>query len=130
MQLSTHFGNLDTSPSAKREIGETIEAAVERYHSKVRKIHVSIRDTNGPRGGEDKKVRCVVHLKRMSPIVISETGASCRSLINRVAERLAFTINERMDRVKKSGRSRKSRETQTSTLAMAFQASQQASLSA
>jgi len=109
MQISTHFGNLEPSASVKNDASELILSAVERFRSRIRKINVSIRDINGPRGGEDKQCRCVVHLKRMSPIVIEETGENYRSLLNRVSDRVSYTLSQRIDRVRTGARRASSR---------------------
>jgi len=99
MQLSTHVGNFDGAKSLKLDIAEAIQSAVDRFGSRVRKVSVSIRDVNGPRGGEDKQCRCVVHLNRMSPIVIEETGASYGSLLHCVAQRLTYNLSQRVERL-------------------------------
>ncbi|WP_160148107.1 hypothetical protein [Rubripirellula obstinata] len=110
MHLSTYFGNLEAAPSLKNDASEAISAAVGHFQSRVRKVNISVRDVNGPKGGEDLCCRCVVHLKRMTPIVIEETGANVRSLINRVADRVSYTLSQKVDRVKQSSRSKKTRK--------------------
>jgi len=110
MMLSTHFGNLEASPSVRRDVEDLLLAAVDRFRSRVRTVNVSVTDVNGPRGGIDKKCRCVVHLKKMAPIVIEDADHNYRNLFNRVAERVAYTLSQKVDRVQKKGRSKKSKE--------------------
>ena len=110
MMLSTHFGNLKPSRTAKDDFADLILSAVERFQSRIRFVNISVRDINGPKGGIDKQCRCVVHLKRMAPIVIEDTDDNVRNLFNRVADRVAYTLCKRIDKVKKGGRSRTSRE--------------------
>jgi len=110
MILSTHFGNLETAQSVKDDFAALMLSAVERFQSRIRKVSVSIRDINGPKGGVDKQCRCVVHLKRMAPIVIEDADDNYRSLVNRVAERVAFTLSQRIDKIQTTNRTRPWRE--------------------
>ncbi|MCS7470066.1 hypothetical protein NZK35_25765 [Stieleria sp. ICT_E10.1] len=109
MKLSIHFGDFEPSRSFQQDVSDLIRNAVERFGSRVRSVNISLRDINGPKGGVDKQCRCVVHLKRMSPIVIDDSDESYRSLVNRVAERVAYRLNQKIDRVQKGRRSRQSR---------------------
>lgn len=106
MMLSTHFGNLEPAQSVKDDFAELMLSSVERFRSRIRNVNVSVRDINGPKGGVDKQCRCVIHLKRMSPIVIEDKDDNLRNLVNRVAERVAYTLSQRIDKVRKGGRSR------------------------
>jgi ribosome-associated translation inhibitor RaiA len=99
MQLSIHFGNLEPAASVRDDVAELIRSAVDKFDSRIRRISVSIRDVNGPKGGEDKQCRCVVHLKRMRPIVIQDAGENYRKLVNQVADRVSYTLSQRMDRI-------------------------------
>ena len=110
MQLSTHFGNLEAASSVKNDVADIILLAVGNFQPRIRKLNISFRDINGPKGGEDLHCRCVVHLKRMTPIVIEETGESLRKVLNRVSDRVTYSLSQKIDRVKKSSRSRKTRE--------------------
>lgn len=110
MQLSTHFGNLDTASSVKSDVADAMLLAIGNFQPSIRKVNVSFTDVNGPKGGEDLRCRCVVHLKRMAPIVIEETGDNLQKVLNRVGDRVSYTLSQKIDRVKKTSRSRKTRE--------------------
>lgn len=109
MIISTHFSDPSTSHSAKRQFSDLIGDAVERFESQIRAVQISIRDINGPRGGVDKRCRCVVHLKHMQPIVVEALGENSRRLIQGVSERVSYQLSQKIDRVQKSRRSRRSR---------------------
>lgn len=107
MQLSIHFGNLDPAASVRDDVADLMRSAVEKFDSRIRRISVSVRDVNGPKGGEDKQCRCVVHLKRMRPIVVEDAGENYRKLLNQVADRVSYTLSQRMDRIATRRRPRK-----------------------
>jgi hypothetical protein len=109
MNISTHFACAQTPATAKQDFVERMLVAVERFGSQIRKVHVSVRDINGPRGGVDKQCRCVVHLKRMAPIVIEDADQSYLALCHRVAERVAYTLSQKIDRLSAPHRPRRQR---------------------
>ncbi|MDV6034876.1 MAG: hypothetical protein F9B45_33250 [Phycisphaera sp. RhM] len=106
MKLSIHIGDTETSRSFQQYVSELIQDSVARFGSKIRSVNVSLRDINGPKGGVDKQCRCVVHLKRMAPIVIDDSDENYPRLLNRVVERVAYTLSQKMDRVQTGKRSR------------------------
>ncbi len=110
MKLSTHFENFEPAQVVKDDFSELMLNAVERFQSRIRKLNVSVRDINGPKGGVDKKCRCVLHLKRMAPIVIEDTADNYLNLVNRVAERVSYTLSQKIDKVRKNSRARSWRE--------------------
>lgn len=109
MQLSTHFGNLDASVTARQNVNEAIMSSIERFQSRVRKVQISFRDTNGPKGGPDKLCRCVIHLKRMAPVVIEDSGSSVRALVQSVCERVAFIMSQKVGKSQTKNRRRGNR---------------------
>ncbi len=110
MMLSTHFGNLDFAPSARTQFADLMLSSVERFQSRIRKMNVSVRDINGPKGGIDKQCRCVIHLKRMSPIVIEDADDNLQNLVNRIADRVSYTLSQKIDKVRQGGRRRSQQE--------------------
>ncbi|WP_146453349.1 hypothetical protein [Rubripirellula tenax] len=107
MMLSTHFGNFKLAPSVKQDVSELMLGAVERFQNRIRKVQVTVRDVHGPKGGIDKQCRCVVHLKRMPSIVIEDADDNYGNLFHRVADRVSYTLSQKVDRVQKGSRSRK-----------------------
>ncbi len=109
MMLSTHFGNFSLAPSMKQDVSDLMLGAVEHFQSRVRKVQVTVRDVHGPKGGIDKQCRCVVHLKRMPSIVIEDADTNYGNLFHRVADRVSYTLSQKIDRRQKGSRSRKNR---------------------
>ncbi|MGB7323779.1 MAG: hypothetical protein WBD31_02835 [Rubripirellula sp.] len=107
MMLSTHFGNFELAPAVKQDVSDLMFGAVERFQNRIRKVQVTVRDVNGPKGGIDKQCRCVVHLKRMPSIVIEDADDNYGNLFHRVADRVSYTLSQKIDRMQKNGRSRK-----------------------
>ena len=75
--------------------------ALGRFGHLLKHVHLYIEDINGPRGGIDKQCRCLLHLRRMPPIVIQDQDENVGALVHRVADRAAYALSQKADRQKK-----------------------------
>ncbi len=91
-----------TKCSQSNEELKLLEAVLVRQLSRFRRhlkqVQLFIDDVNGPRGGVDKHCRCVLHLRRMVPIVIRDADEHISALVFRVADRAAHTLSRRVGR--------------------------------
>lgn len=108
MDVEVYFGGFKPTQVVRQDVVEMLEDALTRYAKYVRCVSVNVTDVNGPKGGVDKQCRCVVRLKRMPSIVVQDSDASYGLLINRVIDRVAFSVSERVDRLQTSFRARRS----------------------
>lgn len=98
MQLQIRFSGASRASFGKHDFEEVFDRALQRFQHRLRQVYVYIEDVNGPRGGLDKQCRCVLHLRRMPPIVISDQGDSVAGLIHRVASRASYVLSQKADR--------------------------------
>lgn len=98
MQIAVRFSGGSRSDFGSHAFEEVVLGALERFQHLLKNVQVYFEDINGPRGGVDKQCRCVLNLKRMPPIVIQDEDENARALINRVAERAAYTLSQKSDR--------------------------------
>lgn len=80
-----------------RDLETIMRTAIERVTYRVKQICLYIEDVNGPRGGLDKQCRCVVHLRRLPPVVIRDRDVDLYALVHRVADRAAQTLRRKKD---------------------------------
>ena len=80
---------------------ELILSSLERFRDRVKQVCLYVEDVNGHRRGIDKKCRCVLHLKRMAPIVIQDMDASMNALMHRIANRASYVLSQKADRISK-----------------------------
>lgn len=99
MELSVHFSGTLRRDFGEHDYREMILQPLHRYRHRLRRVALYIEDTNGPRGGEDKQCRCVLHLLRMQPIVISDRDQSLISLLHRVANRASHALSRRSNQL-------------------------------
>lgn len=107
MNIEVFFGDFKPAQVVQQDAADIMRQSFERFGKHIRSVNLVVTDVNGPKGEVDKQCRCVVHLKRMAPIVIQDRDNSYVSLLKRVADRAAQTLNQRVDRNQVSYRSRK-----------------------
>lgn len=81
---------VESSDLAERRL----EYALGRFAPRVRSLSVRLTDTNGPRGGLDK--RCLIAVRLMRPrrlIVIEDVDTDAAVVISRAAERAARAVS-------------------------------------
>lgn len=61
-------------------------------------VKVRLSDTNGPRGGNDKRCRIQIPLAGAADVVIEDTEDDLYAAIDRAAERTERTVARRLDR--------------------------------
>jgi len=104
MQLSVHFSGADRRAFGDHDYESILWQALHRFSHRLVRVSLYIEDTNGPRGGEDKQCRCVLHLRRLQPVVIKDQDDNLGSLLHRVANRATHTLSRRADRRAKRAR--------------------------
>ena len=85
-----HFGDHDFE--------SILTNSLKRFSHRLKQIYVFLDDFNGPRGGVDKQCRCVLHLRRMPPIVIQDQDEDTHALVHRVANRAAYVLSQKTER--------------------------------
>lgn len=101
MQINIHFSGGKRSNFGNYDYEQTLARSLERFQHRLKKVHVYIEDINGPKGCIDKQCRCVLHLRRMPPIVIQDQDESINALLYRVANRASYALIQKVERKKK-----------------------------
>jgi putative sigma-54 modulation protein len=85
----------------------------DRYDN-IRRVLVRLSDTNGPRGGKDK--RCLIQLKLSGQpdVVIEDTRSNLYAAIDRAAARVGQAVSRRLTRQKQKIRRRSAQKEQLS----------------
>lgn len=98
MQMAIRFSGGKRSDFGNHAYEEVLSNALDRFGHQLKKVTLYVQDINGPRGGVDKQARCVLHLRSMPPIVISDKDASMSALLYRVANRASYALSQKTDR--------------------------------
>lgn len=98
MRLEIRRRRLELSDGLRAHIEQRLRAALGRFARQVAQVWVYLRDVNGPRGGEDKCCRIVVHLARGGRAVAGGTGADPYAVVARTAARSARVVKRHFQR--------------------------------
>lgn len=103
MQVQIRFSGGDRQSFGVHDYEEMVATSLRRFEHQLRQVYLYLEDVNGPRGGIDKQCRCVLHLRRMPPIVITDQDESTTALLHRVLGRATYTLSQKADRRVKRG---------------------------
>lgn len=85
-------------PAAIELVRKRLEFALGRFTGRVRSLHVTLGDLNGPRGGLDKHCRLAIRLDRPGRLIlIEDLDAEPEAAISRAAERAARAVTRAVD---------------------------------
>jgi ribosome-associated translation inhibitor RaiA len=91
------IGNLTQAMQTHAQ--ERLSAAVDQFHSHVKRLVLVLTDNNGPRGGVDQVARVSVSLSRGAPVVIEHRGEDAYAVISHLADKVKNTISRRVDKL-------------------------------
>lgn len=74
------------------------DSAFDRFQSAIREIRVTVRDENGPRGGDD--IRCIIHivLSGLADVIVHEQAATFEAAAGEAVDRAAYQVSRRLNR--------------------------------
>lgn len=76
-----------------------LQFALGRFGERIQRVMIYLEDTNGPRGGLDKRCRMVTRLQQPDrDVVVEGIDAELEPLIDRTADRLGHTVRRALDR--------------------------------
>lgn len=89
---------IEAGQSWREYIMERMDAALIYAEDSIHFITVRLSDTNGPRGGVDK--RCQIHLKPtgLPAVIVTEVSTSVSDAIDRAMERAARVVKRTLER--------------------------------
>ena len=76
------------------------EPAFDRFDSVIRDIKVTVRDENGPRGGDD--IRCIIQIAMtgLADVIVHDQAESVKAAVGEAIDRAAYQVSRRLNRHK------------------------------
>lgn len=96
MQIIIHVPGFSLTDALENHVRTRIGFAFSRASSRVRRIHVTLSDLNGPRGGVDKRCLIEVQLDGLAAVVVEDVQLKMYTAIDRAAGRAARTVMRRL----------------------------------
>jgi len=98
MKIEIYGDALMVSPPLREYVLRSLLFALGRFAHRIQRVRVSLADVNGPRGGEDKRCRIHVNMRRLDTFVVEDTDAQVRVAIDNASERAGRRIRRTMER--------------------------------
>ena len=96
MQIDIQAHGVPLTGALREYTERRLRFALARAANRVRRIAVRFIDTNGPRGGVDKRCRIRVTLNGHGEVVIEDTQANLYLAIDRAADRIGRNVMRRV----------------------------------
>lgn len=101
MQILIHSDHhIKGGDSATERVQSIVEAAVERFESRITRIEVHLSDTNGPKHG-DREKRSVIEARvgGLRPIAVAHEAPNLLEAIEGAAEKLQHALEHALGRL-------------------------------
>ena len=106
MKLEIRRQGVEVSDEVQAHIERRLLFALGRFSPRIQRVAVYLADLNGPKGGVDKRCRLVARLLRSGVVTVEDRGAELTALIDRASDRLARTVQRKLERRRTTGGSR------------------------
>ena len=103
MKIEIQASNFKMNWGLRRFIRRRLDLAVGPLYPKINSIQVHLSDTNGPRGGADKRCRVLIGLPNSRDVLIEDTRGNIYSAIRRAAERARQSVLRRLGKQRVRG---------------------------
>ncbi|MGL6094862.1 MAG: HPF/RaiA family ribosome-associated protein [Fimbriiglobus sp.] len=100
MQVDIIGRGVEVDDAVTQRVARRLGFALGRFGERVGRVTVHLTDTNGPRGGVDKRCRVLVDLTRIGPVVVEDEDSELGVLIDRTADRTGQIVRRRLDRAR------------------------------
>jgi ribosomal subunit interface protein len=107
MRFEIRARDISIGHALRNHIERRLRFALDRFAGRIRQVHVTLGDLNGPRGGIDKCCKLAISLDRPSTIVLESHASNVYAAIDRVADKAATCIGRRLERPHGRNRSRR-----------------------
>lgn len=98
MQFDVRSQHIELTPTLQTQIERRLRFALSRFQSRIGQITVRLADTNGPRGGIDKRCRIVVDLLPSGQAVVEDEDSEIEVAVNRASDRLHRQVSRILER--------------------------------
>lgn len=98
MRIDITGTSLDTSPALVAHAQQRVQAALDRFGRRVKRVSVRFADTNGRRGGEDKVCSIAVTLHRLGTTEVESMGSDAYGVVDRAASKMKLVLARKLER--------------------------------
>jgi putative sigma-54 modulation protein len=96
MLIAIRTSHVSLPPEQRARIERRASFALARLTASISRVEVRLADTNGPRGGVDKRCRVLVHLDGGATAFIEDQDSDLATLIDRAIDRAGRAAHKRL----------------------------------
>lgn len=100
MRISIQANGFVLTAALRAYTEQRLKTALGWAGARMRKLHVSLSDINGPRGRRDKRCRIQVQLEGGKDVLIEDTETDLYHAIDRAAERADRAVVRRIEHLR------------------------------
>jgi putative sigma-54 modulation protein len=104
MQLEIRRKGVRLDQLVREQIADQIDVACAKFAGRIRRIMILLLDTNGPRGGPDKRCQIAVQLSQGATVRSECTDTNFTAAIHLATDRVTHTVSRVLERRKQSVR--------------------------
>ncbi len=98
MQVQLETRHVELPSRANTRMSSRVGRVFQKFESVIHRLHLTLKDVNGPRGGEDKVCLLRVELKGGGQLVVREQGESLARSIGRCLRRGIHLVSREQKR--------------------------------
>ena len=106
MKLELRAKGIQVTEKLRAHIDQRLRSALGRFGDRVRRVSVSLKDINGPKGGEDIRCEIRAQIANSGSLVIQETNTNSFAAVARASARARQTLARQIGRIKARRRGR------------------------
>lgn len=96
MQVDVRCYGIEASEALNQQALRLTRFGLARFSTKIVAVTVRLSDTNGPRGGEDKKCRILVRMADGNLLALEELGVDIHAALARAAGRVGHAVGRQL----------------------------------
>lgn len=101
IQVDISARGFDLSEPIRQHVEDRLHAALDQHEQQVRRVDVVLEDTNGPKGGQDKRVKIAVQMADGDTVRVEQTGEELYPTVSRAADAVKHSVGKQRDRAKR-----------------------------
>jgi hypothetical protein len=100
MRISVHCHGIVLIDEEQEHINRRAMFALGRFSSRIRHLAITISDTNGDRGGIDKRCRLLARVQGLDELLVEDHDYDLLALVDRSIGRMGHVIGRRLERLR------------------------------
>lgn len=100
MTVDVQAINFGSSQPLFEHARRRLDASLDRFAQRIRRVSVKLEDENGPKGGQDMRCQIEVELDRHGRVIIEQHDSDPYVAVDRAADRAKRTVRRAIGRAR------------------------------